>query len=71
MHLLRGVLDSQPGPSAGRCAWTDLLTPQPLGVLGFWVALIVGLSVAAVLYLVRIHKLEHLSVADMKKKIGR
>lgn len=50
---------------------TDLLTPQPLGVLGFWVALIVGLSVAAVLYLVRIHKLEHLSVADMKKKIGR
>ena len=50
---------------------TDLLTPAPLGVLGFWIALIFGLSVAALLYLVRIHKLEQLSVEDMKKKIGR
>lgn len=50
---------------------TDWITPKPLGVLGFWAALIVGLSVAAVLYLVRIHKLEHLSVEAMKRKIGR
>ena len=50
---------------------TDMLTPEPLGVLGFWVALIVGLSVAALLYLLRIHKLEHFSVEAMKKKIGR
>ena len=50
---------------------TDWMTEKPLGVLGFWVALIVGLSVAAVLYLLRIHKLEHLSVDAMKKKIGR
>ena len=50
---------------------TDWTTEKPLGVLGFWVALIVGLSVAAVLYLLRIHKLEHLSVEAMKKKIGR
>ena len=50
---------------------TDWMTEKPLGVLGFWVALIVGLSVAAVLYLLRIHKLEHLSVEAMKKKIGR
>ena len=50
---------------------TDLFTPAPLGVLGFWIALIFGLSVAALLYLVRIHKLEHLSVDAMKKKIGR
>ena len=50
---------------------TDLITSKPLGVLGFWIALIVGLSVAAVLYLVRIHRLEHLSVEAMKKKIGR
>lgn len=50
---------------------TDLLTPEPLGVLGFWIALIVGLSVAAVLYLLRVHALERLSVEDMKKKIGR
>lgn len=50
---------------------TDLFTPEPLGVLGFWIALIFGLSVAALLYLVRIHKLEQLSVKAMKKKIGR
>ena len=50
---------------------TDMLTPEPLGVLGFWMALIVGLSVAALLYLLRIHKLEHFSVEAMKKKIGR
>lgn len=50
---------------------TDLLTPEPLGVLGFWAALIVGLSVAALLYLIRIHSLERLTVDAMKKKIGR
>ncbi len=50
---------------------TDLLTAEPLGVLGFWIALFLGLSVAAVLYLIRIHALEHLSVNAMKKKIGR
>ncbi len=50
---------------------TDLITPEPLGVLGFWVALFLGLSVAAVLYLLRVHSLEHLSVEAMKKKIGR
>ena len=50
---------------------TDLITPEPLGVLGFWAALFVGLSVAAVLYLLRVHSLEHLSVEAMKKKIGR
>ena len=50
---------------------TSLITPEPLGVLGFWIALIFGLSVAAVLYLLRVHRLEHLTVAEMKKKIGR
>ena len=50
---------------------TSLLTPEPLGVLGFWIALIFGLSVAAVLYLIRVHRLERLTVAEMKKKIGR
>ena len=50
---------------------TSLFTPEPLGVLGFWIALIAGLSVAAVLYLLRIHGLERLSVEAMKKKIGR
>ena len=50
---------------------TSLFTPEPLGVLGFWISLIMGLSVAAVLYLLRIHKLEHLSVEAMKRKIGR
>ncbi|WP_077072121.1 MATE family efflux transporter [Mailhella massiliensis] len=50
---------------------TDMLTEKPLGVLGFWIALIAGLSVAAVLYLWRIHRLEHLSVEAMKRKIGR
>lgn len=50
---------------------TDLLTPAPLGVLGFWVALILGLSVAALLYLIRIHRLEQLSVEAMRIKIGK
>ena len=50
---------------------TSLITPEPLGVLGFWIALIFGLSVAAGLYLLRVHRLEHLTVAEMKKKIGR
>ena len=50
---------------------TDILTSEPLGVLGFWIALIFGLSAAGLLYLIRIHKLEHLSVEGMKKKIGR
>lgn len=50
---------------------TDMLTPKPLGVLGFWAALIAGLSAAAILYLWRIRKLESLSTEDMKQKIGR
>lgn len=50
---------------------TDIFTQKPLGVLGFWAALIAGLSVAAVLYLWRIHKLESLSAEEMKQKIGR
>lgn len=50
---------------------TDWLTPAPLGVLGFWLALIAALSAAAVLYLLRVRHLESLSVEEMRRKIGR
>ena len=50
---------------------TDLLWPEPLGVLGFWVALILGLSVAAVLYLLRVSRLEKLSPEAMLKRLSR
>ena len=50
---------------------TSMLSPEPMGVLGFWVALIFGLSAAALLYLLRIRKLERFSPEEMKRKIGR
>lgn len=50
---------------------TDWLTPAPLGVLGFWIAIIAALSVAAVLYLLRARSLESLSVDEMFRKISR
>jgi MATE family multidrug resistance protein len=50
---------------------TDLLWSRPLGVLGFWIALNLGLSVAALLYLLRVRHLERLSPEAVQKKIGR
>ena len=50
---------------------TDWITREPLGVLGFWIGLIVALSVAATLYLLRIRYLESLTVEQMRRKIGR
>ena len=50
---------------------TDLLWSRPLGVLGFWIALNFGLSVAALLYLLRVRYLERLSPDEVQKKIGR
>ena len=50
---------------------TNMLSSEPMGVLGFWVALIFGLSAAALLYLLRIRKLERFSPEEMKRKIGR
>ncbi len=50
---------------------TDWLTPAPLGVLGFWIAFIAALSVAAVLYLLRVWSLESLPVEEILRKISR
>ena len=50
---------------------TNLLWSRPLGVLGFWIALNFGLSVAALLYLLRVRYLERLSPDEVQKKIGR
>ena len=50
---------------------TDALWHEPLGVLGFWIALNVGLSLAGLLYLLRVRRLEALPLDAMKRKIGR
>ena len=50
---------------------TDLLWPEPLGVLGFWIALNLGLSIAGLLYILRVRHLEAMPLDAMKKKIGR
>jgi len=50
---------------------TDWLWHEPLGVLGFWIALNVGLSLAGLLYLLRVRRLEALPLDAMKRKIGR
>jgi MATE family multidrug resistance protein len=50
---------------------TEILTPEPLGVLGFWISLLFSLSLAAILYLIRIHHLEHLPLETIKKKIDK
>ena len=50
---------------------TDLLWPEPLGVLGFWIALNLGLSLAGLLYILRVRHLEAMPLEAMRKKIGR
>lgn len=50
---------------------TDWLWPEPLGVLGFWIALNLGLSLAGLLYILRVRYLEALPLEAMKQKIGR
>lgn len=50
---------------------TDLLWSEPLGVLGFWIALNVGLSLAGLLYILRVRHLEALPLSVMKRKISR
>ena len=50
---------------------TDLLWPEPLGVLGFWIALNLGLSIAGLLYILRVRHLEALPVEAMRRKISR
>lgn len=49
---------------------TDFLVPA-LGVIGFWLALIIGLTLAATLMLCRVRYLESLTLAQVKAKISR
>ncbi|MBQ9105608.1 MAG: MATE family efflux transporter, partial [Mailhella sp.] len=50
---------------------TDLLWPEPLGVIGFWIALNFGLSLAGLLYILRVRHLEGLPLEVIKRKISR
>jgi MATE family multidrug resistance protein len=50
---------------------TDWLWHEPLGVLGFWMALNLGLSLAGLLYILRVRYLEALPLEAMKQKIAR
>jgi tetratricopeptide (TPR) repeat protein len=50
---------------------TDWLWHEPLGVLGFWIALNLGLSLAGLLYILRVRYLEALPLEAMKQKIAR
>ncbi|MBR3881281.1 MAG: MATE family efflux transporter [Mailhella sp.] len=50
---------------------TDLLWPEPLGVLGFWIGLNFGLSMAGLLYILRVRHLEKLSPEAARRKIGK
>ncbi len=52
-------------------AMTDMIFPRPLGVTGFWAGLFFGLAAAAVLYLLRVCRLEKLNAEEALKKIGR
>ncbi len=47
---------------------TDLIVPR-MGVKGFWIGLIAGLSVATVLLVIRIYQLEKLSPEKIKAKL--
>jgi len=50
---------------------TDLIWPEPLGVIGFWIALNFGLSLAGLLYILRVRHLESLPLEVIKRKISR
>lgn len=50
---------------------TSLLTPEPLGVVGFWIGIILGITCAALLLLYRLSRLEKLSLDAVRAKINR
>ncbi len=50
--------------------YTDLII-QPIGVYGFWIGLILGLSCSCLLVNIRIRHLEALSLEQIKAKISR
>lgn len=50
---------------------TTLLTPRPMGVVGFWIGIIFGLTCVAVLLLWRLARLEKLTVEEVRAKISR
>ncbi len=50
---------------------TPYLAGRPLGAVGFWIAIIVGLSCAAVLSLLRLRALERLTPDALRAKISR
>ncbi len=50
---------------------TDLLWPEPLGVIGFWIALNLGLSIAGLLYILRVRYLENLPKEAIQRRISR
>ncbi len=52
-------------------AMTDLIFSRPLGVAGFWTGLFFGLSAAALLYLLRIRKLEGMDARGALVTIGK
>ena len=56
------------GYSLGLTAW---ILPQPVGVAGFWIAIILGLTCAAALLLWRLARLEKLSPEAIRAKISR
>ena len=50
---------------------TSWILPRPLGVVGFWIAIIFGLTCAAFLVLWRLARLERLPLEAVRAKINK